>query len=477
MDIYLYNTLTRRKDKFEPLTPGEVKMYSCGPTVYRYVHIGNLRTFLMADLARRLLEYHGYRVTQVMNVTDVGHMAEDDSLTITPGEDKVLAAAAAERKTPQEIAEFYTADFLDALRQMNIQPAHIYPRATEHIPQMLALIETLTANGLAYAKGGAVFFDVSRFEPYGRLSGHALEDLKAGISRVTIDEAKDDPNDFLLWRSAGEHRLVKWESPWGPGFPGWHIECSAMSMHYLGLQLDLHTGGEDLVFPHHEGEIAQSEGATGQPFVRYWMHGAHLLAEGRKMARSVGNVLRLNDLRAEGYEPLAFRLLCLGIYYRGHMNVTWDSLKAAQSNLDRLRRYVADWSGAERSTSNSQLPTPNLQSPLAADFHSRFVSAVADDLGFPQALPIIWEMAKSDLPPGEKLGLLLDWDRLLGLDLASARAAPAPALEPELQDLLDQRTAARAVKDWAAADRLRAQLAERGILVKDGKEGQTWSRK
>jgi len=476
MDIYLYNTLTRRKEKFEPLTPGEVKMYSCGPTVYRYVHIGNLRTFLMADLVRRVLEYAGYGVTQLMNITDVGHMAEDDSLTITPGEDKVLAAAAAERKSPQEIAEFYTADFLDALRQMNIRPAHVYPKATEHIPQMLTLIEKLVASGLAYAKEGAVFFDVSQFPGYGRLSGHALEDLKAGISRVAIDETKDDPNDFLLWRSAGEHRLVKWDSPWGPGFPGWHIECSAMSMHYLGPQLDIHTGGEDLVFPHHEGEIAQSEGATGQPFVRYWMHGAHLLAEGRKMARSVGNVLRLTDLRAEGCEPLAFRLLCLGIYYRGHMNMTWDSLKAAQSNLERLRRYVADWSHAERPTSNSQLPTPNLQSPLATDFHSRFLSAVADDLGFPQALPVIWEMAKSDLQPGEKLGLLFDWDRLLGLDLASAQAAPAPALEPEMQALLEQRAAARAAKDWATADRLRGQLAERGILVKDGKEGQTWER-
>ncbi|MGH2524950.1 MAG: CysS/YqeB C-terminal domain-containing protein, partial [Anaerolineales bacterium] len=350
---------------------------------------------------------------------------------------------------------------------MNIQPAHVYPKATEHIPQMLALIETLMANGLAYAKNGAVFFDVSKFEGYGRLSGHALEDLKAGIGRVAIDETKDDPNDFLLWRSAGEHRLVRWDSPWGPGFPGWHIECSAMSMHYLGPQLDLHTGGEDLVFPHHEGEIAQSEGATGQPFVRYWMHGAHLLAEGRKMSRSVGNVLRLADLRAEGYEPLAFRLLCLGIYYRGHMNVTWDSLRAAQSNLDRLRRYVAEW---------RQSPVVGGRSSVAQNYHTRFIATVRDDLGFPQALPIIWEMAKSDLPPGEKLDLLLDWDRLLGLDLASTHAVPAPALEPELQALLDQRAAARTAKDWPEADRLRAELAGRGILVKDGKEGQTWTR-
>ncbi len=471
MDLYFYNTLTRQKDKFEPLTPGEVKMYSCGPTVYRYVHIGNLRTFLMADLVRRLLEYAGYQVTQLMNITDVGHMAEDDSLTVTPGEDKVLAAAAAEKKTPAEIAAFYTADFLDSVRQMNIQPAHRYPQATEHIPQMLALIEHLEAKGLAYAKNGAVFYDVSGFPTYGQLSGHHLEDLQAGISRVAIDETKDDPNDFLLWRTAGEHRVVKWESKWGPGFPGWHIECSAMAMHYLGPQLDLHTGGEDLVFPHHEGEIAQSEGVTGQPFVRYWMHGAHLLAEGRKMARSVGNVLRLADLRAEGVEPLAFRLLCLGIYYRGHMNVTWDSLKAAQANLDKLRRYISEWSGR-----GVQLNAP---ATIASNYHSRFLALITDDLGFPQALPLIWEMAKSDLPPAEKLNLLLDWDRVLGLDLAAAQqpAAPAGSLDPALDALLAQRAAARAAKDYATADRLRDQLAAVGIVVKDGKDGQSWTKK
>jgi cysteinyl-tRNA synthetase len=470
MNLYFHNTLTRRKDLFTPLIPGEVKLYACGPTVYRYVHIGNLRTWLTTDLIRRVLEYYGYNVHHVMNVTDVGHMAEDDSLTIAPGEDKVLAAAAAEKKTPQEIAAFYTADFLDSLQQMNILPAQHYPKATEYIPQMIALIERLISKGLAYEKNGAVYFDVSRFPNYGQLSGHVLEDLKAGISRVEIDETKDDPNDFLLWRPAGEHRTIKWNSPWGAGFPGWHIECSAMSMDYFGPQLDIHTGGEDLVFPHHEGEIAQSEGATGRrPFARYWIHGAHLLTEGRKMARSVGNVLRLTHLRQEGLEPLAFRLLCLSIYYRGHMNVTWDSLRAAQSNLDRLRRYVAEWDRNKRDA--YVVPTE------AADYRTRFLSAVCDDLGFPQVLPLIWEMAKSDLPAGEKLNLLLDWDRLLGLNLASARSAPARTLEPEWQSLLDQRAAARAAQDWARADRLRAELAAHGIIVTDSKDGQAWSRR
>jgi cysteinyl-tRNA synthetase len=477
MDIYFYNTLTRNKDKFESLTPGEVKMYTCGPTVYRYIHIGNLRTWLMTDLIRRILEYNGYAVTQLMNITDVGHMAEDDSLTITPGEDKVLAAAAAEKKTSAEIADFYTADFLESLAAMNIQPAHRYPKATAHIPQMLALIEDLERKGLAYEKDGAVLYDVSRFPGYGRLSGHALDDLQAGIHRVEIDESKDDPNDFLLWRIAGEHRLVKWDSKWGPGFPGWHIECSAMAMHYLGPQLDLHTGGEDLVFPHHENEIAQSEGATGLPFARFWMHGAHLLAEGRKMARSVGNVLRLKELREEGVEPLAFRLLCLSLYYRGHMNVTWDSLRAAQSSLERLRRYAAEWSQSPVSSPSTSLRTSLQSSVVVGDYGQKFHALINDDLSFPQVLPLIWEMAKSDLPPAEKLSLLLDWDKVLGLGLGEA-AAPAPAsLSPEEQALLDQRAAARAAKDWAAADSLRAALAALGITVKDGKDGQTWSRK
>ncbi len=470
MDIHFYNTLTRSKDRFEPLHKREVTMYTCGPTVYRYIHIGNLRTWLMSDLIRRVLEYNDYRVKQVMNITDVGHMAEDDSLTITPGEDKVLAAAVAEKKTPAEIAAFYTADCLQALREMNIQPAHHYPRATDYIPQMLAIIEKLEARGLAYEKNGAVMYDVSQFPDYGKLSGHQLEDLKAGIHRVALDETKDDPNDFLLWRVGGEHRLVKWDSKWGPGFPGWHIECSAMAMHYFGEQLDIHTGGEDLVFPHHEGEIAQSEGVTGKQFARYWMHGAHLLAEGRKMARSVGNVLRLTHLREQGIEPLAFRLLCLGIYYRGHMNVTWDSLRAAQANLERLRRYAAEWNQDQET-----VETPNRH---LFEYRYRFHSLINDDLSFPQVIPLIWELAKSDLPSAAKALLLLEWDTVLGLRLGETAAVVAPrtGLTPDQQSLLDRRAAARAAKDWAVSDQLRDELAGLGIAVKDTKEGQTWKK-
>jgi cysteinyl-tRNA synthetase len=467
MDIYFYNTLTRSKEKFEPLSKNEVKMYSCGPTVYRHVHIGNLRTWLMSDLIRRVLEFNGYQVRQLINITDVGHMAEDDSLTVTPGEDKLLAAAAAEKKTPEEIAAFYTEDFLQALVEMNIQPASQYPRATDHIPQMLALVEQLESKGLAYGKNGAVYFDVSQFPGYGRLSGHALEDLQAGVHRVEIDEAKDDPNDFLLWRAAGEHRLVKWESKWGPGYPGWHIECSAMAMHYFGPQLDIHTGGEDLVFPHHEGEIAQSEGATGLPFSRFWIHGAHLLAEGRKMARSVGNVLRLADLRERGIEPLAFRFLCLGVYYRSHMNVTWESLQAAQTSLERLRRLYGEWVRDQ--------VTVEMPNRLLLDFRQRFSALINDDLSFPQVVSLVWDMARSSLPSAAKALLMMEWDSVLGLSLdQAAPAGPAPELTPEQESLLERRAAARSARDWAAADELRDALAAQGILVQDTKVGQTW---
>ena len=469
MDIYFYNSLTRSKEKFESIAPGYVKMYVCGPTVYRYVHIGNLRTWLMADLIRRVLEYNDYAVEQIMNITDVGHMAEDDSLTITPGEDKVLAAAAAEKKTPAEIAAFYTADFLEALAEMNIKSAHQYPKATDHIPQMLALIENLERKGLAYEKSGAVYYDVSRFENYGRLSKHAQEDLQAGIHRVEIDQTKDDPNDFLLWRVAGEHRLEKWSSKWGDGFPGWHIECSAMAMHYLGSQIDIHTGGEDLLFPHHENEIAQSEGSTGHPFARYWMHGAHLLAEGRKMSRSVGNVLRLKDLREQGVEPLAFRLLCLGISYHGHMNATWDSLKAAQSSLDKMRRNFTEW--------NNDTSTLEISNSALKNYRNKFTAAINDDLGFPQVLALISELTKDAISPAAKAMLLTEWDEVLGLRLGNPPAAPVALISSEEQSLLNQRANARDHKDFAAADRLRDQLAARGILVKDTKEGQTWSRK
>ena len=313
-------------------------MYSCGPTVYRYAHIGNLRTYLMADWLRRTLEALGYEVTHVKNITDVGHMRQEH---LERGEDKVIAAALAEGKTPQQIAQFYTEAFLRDERRLNVLPAHHYPRASEHVPDMVALVERLLAAGYAYESQGNVYFDVSRFPDYGKLSGQVAHALEEGV-RVEPDPLKRDQRDFTLWKAAEPGRLLKWPSPWGEGFPGWHIECSAMSIRYLGPRLDIHTGGVDNIFPHHEDEIAQSEAAYGAPFVRYWVHGQHLLVDGLKMAKSTGNVYTLDDLLRRGFEPLAFRYLCATVHYRTRMNFTWDSLRAAQRGLLRLRRHAQE---------------------------------------------------------------------------------------------------------------------------------------
>ncbi|MBI5079729.1 MAG: cysteine--tRNA ligase, partial [Chloroflexi bacterium] len=333
-----YNSLTRSKEKFESIAPGYVKMYVCGPTVYRYVHIGNLRTWLMADLIRRVLEYNDYAVEQIMNITDVGHMAEDDSLTIAPGEAKVLAAAIAEKKTPAEIAAFYTTDFLEALAEMNIKSAHQYPKATDHIPQMLTLIEELERKGLAYEKNGAVYYDVSRFENYGRLSKHAQEDLQAGIHRVEIDQTKDDPNDFLLWRVAGEHRLEKWSSKWGDGFPGWHIECSAMAMHYLGSQIDIHTGGEDLIFPHQRAQAVAfcRQRAAPQRFARARCGASRLsfIVFGHFLSRAHERHLGLAQSRAKFSRQIAPQLHRVG---QRHTNA-----RDAKLGVDELPSQIYD---------------------------------------------------------------------------------------------------------------------------------------
>lgn len=473
MTLQFYNTLTRQQADFESIEPGKVRMYTCGPTVYRYPHIGNMRTFLFADLIRRVLEYNGYEVTQAMNITDVGHMADETGLDIEEGEDKVEAAARKERKTPAQIADYYTQVFMDDLRAMNIQPAHHYPRATEFIPHMVALNERLVENGMAYEREGFLYYAVGRFDGYGQLSGNTLDALQEG-HRSAVDTIKENPADFVLWRAAGEGRLTKWDSPWGEGFPGWHIECSAMSMHYLGEQIDVHTGGEDLAFPHHENEIAQSEGATGKsPFVRFWMHGAHLLAEGRKMSKQTGNVILLRDvagdagylsLEAEGIDPLAFRLLAFTVHYRHHMNVTWETLRGQQTALDRLRRLIGEWQA-------SGPPAGDLSEEARA-FADAFRGHVNNDLAMPQAVTVMWDVTKSELPDAEKLALLLDFDRVLGLSLDAIEAAGAEIeLNADERELVEARAAARAEKNWQEADRLRDELAERGITVTDTPKG------
>ncbi|HAT45517.1 MAG TPA: cysteine--tRNA ligase, partial [Ktedonobacter sp.] len=311
----------------------KIKMYSCGPTVYRFIHIGNLRTFTMADWIRRTFEYRGLQVVHIKNITDVGHMRQE---MLDRGEDKLVAQARQEGKTSQDIAQFYTEAFHSDEAKLNILPAHIFPRATEHVPEMIAIIQGLLAKDIAYEVGGYVYYDIKRFPGYGKLSGNQLENMLAGV-REGVDTNKHNPEDFPLWKPAEPGREMAWDSPWGQGFPGWHIECSAMSIKYLGEHFDLHTGGVDNIFPHHEDEIAQSEGFSGQQFVNYWIHAQHLLADGQKMAKSTGNAYTCAEIEARGFDPMALRYFYTTALYRSRLNFTFRALQAAQTSLDRLR--------------------------------------------------------------------------------------------------------------------------------------------
>lgn len=314
--MILYNTYAKKLEEFKPLEKKKVRMYSCGPTVYDFVHLGNFRTFLMADFLRRAFEYSGYEVKHIKNITDVGHLTQDD---IEAGEDKMIKAAKREKKTPYDIAKFYEEAFHKDEEKLNILPARKFPRATEYINQMIAMIEKLIANGYAYESNGSVFYDVEKFKDYGKLSGNTLENLKTG-ARLEAHPDKKNPCDFALWLKADPKYLMQWDSPWSRGYPGWHIECSAMSIANLGDTIDIHTGGEDNTFPHHEDEIAQSEGATGKKFVNYWIHGRHLLVDGEKMSKSKGNFYVLTNIEKRGFNPLSFRYLCLTAHFQSQLD-------------------------------------------------------------------------------------------------------------------------------------------------------------
>ena len=458
--VRLYDTMARAVVDLAPGSDGTIRMYSCGPTVYRFAHIGNLRTFLMADLIRRAFEYQGIPVRQIQNITDVGHMTDDEFDT---GEDKMLVSAGLEGKPPMEIAEYYTKVFFDDVRAINIQEAADYPRATSYIAEMIEIIAKLVERGHAYVADGGVYFDVQSFPAYGRLSGNTLDQLQSGHRSVIDDPNKRHHADFLLWRPAGARRAMKWPSPWGDGFPGWHIECSAMSIALLGEEFDLHTGGEDNVFPHHEDEIAQSEGAVGHAVVRHWVHGAHLLSEGRKMAKSAENFYDLRDLAEKGHtEPLAARLLFLQSRYRAQMNFTLEALGAAERTLERWRRLAAEWAHKPGETT----------SDAVKQYEERFLASLNEDLDTPQLVALAAEVVSTDaVAPKDKRALLLRWDKVLGLDLdreagATARAIPSAAFE-----LIEQREKARLKKDYSTADRIRHKILSLGIEVEDTPEG------
>ena len=464
--LRLTDTQSKTVREVVPATPGLLRVYACGPTVYRYAHVGNLRTFLLTDLLRRTVERRGLRVRLVQNITDVGHLQDDTSID-SSGEDKLLAQARLEDKSPFAIARFYEDAFHRDLSALNVRPADAYPRASEWIDSMIRLIQTLVERGHAYVgDDGTVYFSAQSYPAYGQLSGNRLEDLRAGHREdaATLTAGKRFHADWALWKKAGAAREMTWDSPWGRGFPGWHIECSAMSLDLLGEVIDVHTGGIDLRFPHHEDERAQSNCAVDgdEEVVRHWVHGEHLLFEGRKMAKSTGNVVHVSDVVERGHDPLALRLAFLSTRYRQQANLSWDAIAGADRTLARWRAAVAGW---------AEHPSQ----PLAQDWADELLEAFEDDLDTPRALQVLRRLEKDEsVADGAKFETFAWVDALLGLDLVRL-VGQTVALPAGAQALLDERAAARAEKDFAASDRLRDDLSALGVAVKDTPSGQEWS--
>ncbi|MFB4279396.1 cysteine--tRNA ligase [Nonomuraea sp. MTCD27] len=454
--LRIYDTRARQ---VEEIAAGRaLRMYTCGPTVYRRAHVGNLRTYLLSDLIRRVLERRRVRVLACRNITDVGHLVDDSS--DDEGEDKVLAQARAEGRSPLELARFYEDAFTSDAATLNLRPPEHTPRASETVDLMIELIAKLIERGHAYTvPDGSVFFDVRTFPTYGEISGNRLEALKPAHRIEAVDPRKRFHADWALWKP-GEGELT-WETPWGRGFPGWHVECSAMSLRFLGPRFDIHTGGIDLRFPHHEDERAQSDSAAGHEVVRHWVHGEHLLFDGRKMAKSTGNVVLLSDVADAGLDPLAVRMAFLEHRYRQQLNLTWDTLRAADRTVRRWRARVAEWS-------------ESVSAPMSQAHAERVEAAFDDDLDTPAALRILRELERDEsVAPGAKFETFLHLDQVLGLDL-STEIGKTPVLPAGAGELLEARARAREAHDWAAADRLRDELAELGVRVSDTPEGQTW---
>ena len=467
--IILYNTLAKKKEFFESLHTGKVGMYTCGPTVYGKVHIGNIRSYLTADILRRLLEHDGYEVRHIKNITDVGHLTEDDIAQGDSGEDKIEKKARAEKKTPEEIARFYENYFRETEKRMNILPAHFFPRATVHVPQMIALIETLIEKRRAYEKNGNVFLDVTSFADYGRLSGNTLDKLKVG-ARLEEHPDKKHPWDFALWLKAPENHLMHWPSPWGEGYPGWHIECSAMSMEYLGDCLDIHTGGEDNIFPHHEAEIAQSECATGHaPFSRYWIHSRHLLVDGEKMSKSKGNLYTLEDIEAKGFSAMDLRIALLLSHYRSQMNFSWSALEQARVNRKAFESF------RDRISSNPEKASQAEETFDVALSQEKFLETLRDDLNTPEAITSLLKFVREGnkaidagtLRNGENAKKIF----LACLDLLGIVLEESGSIPTEIRRLAEARQKAREEKNFPEADRLRGEIELAGFTVEDTANG------
>jgi cysteinyl-tRNA synthetase len=453
MALHLYDTYERQARPFAPLHPPRVSLYCCGPTVYNFQHIGNLRTYIFEDVLRRTLEYNGYQTYHVVNITDVGHLTSDADT----GEDKMEAGSRRTGKSAWEIAELYTQVFQDDLRLLNAREPHVWCRATDHIAEQLETIRCIEQKGYAYRTGDGLYFDTSRLADYGHLARLDAEGLQAG-ARVEVGE-KRRPTDFALWKFSpqGQQRQMEWDSPWGVGFPGWHIECTAMSVKYLGQYFDLHCGGEDHVPVHHTNEIAQAQACYGTRLANFWLHGAFLQLGEEKMSKSSGNFIRLQTLVDRGYDPLAYRFFCLGAHYRAKLTFNWETLDGAATALDRLRAACHSWG-----------------EPGEVDQHyaELFAQQIDDDLNTPRGLALAWELVKSDLPAPVKKATLLHFDQVLGLDLEHWQpTAEEEEVPPQIAAMVNQRQEARKKKDWASADALRDQLEAAGYQITDTPEG------
>lgn len=461
----LYNTLTRKIEEFVPLNPPNVSFYACGPTVYDFTHIGHMRTYTNNDVLKRALTYLGYKVNHVMNVTDVGHLSGDDD----SGEDKMEKGAKKYGKTVWDVAKFYEDFFFKTTDALNISRPDITCKATDHVQDMIQLINRLIQNGFAYETKEALYFDVIKFKNYGKLSGQKLEEkLQAVREEVNVDKEKKHPADFALWfKRVGRFvdHTMHWPSPWGEGFPGWHIECSAMSMKYLGETIDIHSGGIDHVPVHHENEIAQSEAATGKQFVKYWVHYNFLTVDGQKMSKSLGNFYTIDDIEKNKINPISLRLLFLQSHYRQPLNFTWQSARASQEAFNRLKEIIIGLKG-----SNSLTRQPVNFSTKATDFQQQFKLALENDLQTAQAVAVMWDMIKSDITNEEKYYLLTDFDKVFGLNLNNVLEEK---IDANIIILAEKRLEARKKRDFDTSDRLRIKIEKAGFKIED--KGETYT--
>jgi cysteinyl-tRNA synthetase len=468
--LRLRNTLTREIEEVHPINGGPVRIYSCGPTVYRPSHVGNMRSYLLSDLIARTIAYHGHEVRRLMNITDVGHMTDELS---DAGRDKMLLAMEDEGLTTSEIAAKYTQQFLDDTDAIAIRRADLYPKATDHVPQIIEIVAKLIERGHAYEKDGTVFYDVTTFPEYGALSAQNLEDMRAAHRLEEVDPSKRNHQDFVLWVAAGPRRELVFDSPWGSGYPGWHIECSAMSLHHFGDRFEIHTGGVDNRFPHHEDEIAQSEGAVGHKVVDTWVHGEHLLMNSAKMAKSAGNVMTIGGLVEQGHDALAFRYLCFNGRYRRQVDFTDAALASAGTTLRRLRERLAMLGVSGDAAATDAELRASVHDATATAYHDRFMTAVDDDLDFPAAVTLLHEaLSDESVAPADRWTLAASWDHILGLDLVRDETLPS-----DLQGMLREREDARARKDFARADELRDELRARGVDLLDSASGTRWVRR